>query len=349
MTAARASRRLALLALLLVALGGALAGAGDAAKTPKAGPPQALTGAATTLRGTSATLLGVVDPNGVATTYYFQYGPTIAYGKVTPTASLAEGFDKIKVGKPVTGVSIGYHYRLVATNADGASFGKDRTISTKRRTATAFKLVKTTEPTVYGGTYVLSGTLTGAGNANSSVQLQSSPFPFLEPFAAVAIPSHTDAAGRFSFRVPDMVESTQFRVSTLDPRPVYSHIVTQNVAVRVTLKVRSSGTRGLVRLYGTVTPARPGARVDFQLFKQVRPGDSPKAEERTTRYATQFSTLARKGTASEARFSMIATIHRGGSYRAYVDLSKRGVVVSGWSRALLLHSAPVSSKGKNQR
>jgi hypothetical protein len=348
-TTARASRRLALLALLLVALGGTLAGASDAAKTPKAGPPQALTGATTKLRGTAATLLGLVDPNGVATTYYFQYGPTVAYGKVTPTASLAAGFDKIKVGKAVTGVSIGYHYRLVATNADGMSIGKDRTISSKQRTTTGFKLVKTTEPTAYGGTYVLSGTLTGVGNANSAVELQSSPFPFLEPFAAVAIPSHTDAAGRFSFRVPDMVKSTQFRVSTLDARPLYSRVVTQQVAVRVTLKVRSSGARGLVRLYGTVTPARPGARVDFQLFKQVRPGDSPKGEERTTRYATQFSTLVRKGTTTQARFSMVATIHRGGSYRAYVSLGNKGVVVSGSSHALLLHSAPSSSKGKNHR
>jgi hypothetical protein len=348
-TTARASRRLPLLALLLVALGGTLTDASDAAKTPKAGPPQALTGAATALRGTATTLLGTVDPNGAATTYYFQYGPTVAYGKVTPTATLGQGFDKIKVGKAVSAVAIGYHYRLVASNADGTSIGNDRTISSKKRTTAGFKLVKTTEPTVYGGTYVLSGTLTGAGNANSSVELQSSPFPFLEPFAAVGIPSHTDAAGRFSFRVADMTKSTQFRVSTLDPRPFYSQVATQNVAARVTLKVRSSGTRGLVRLYGTVTPAKPGAPVEFQLFKQRRPGSSTKGEEKTTKFATQFSTIVRKGTSTMSRFSMIAAIQRGGSYRAYVKLGNKGSVVSGWSSSVLLHAVSSSTTATDRR
>jgi hypothetical protein len=340
----RTARRCLLLALAALAACAAAAGAATKTQTPER--PTAVTGSASKFRGTSATLLGSVDPGGLSTTYYFQYGPTIAYGKVTPTATLAAGYAKVAVGKAVAGIATGYHYRLVASNADGASFGRDRTVGSKKRSTATFKVLKTTEPTPYGGTYVLSGTLGGAGNANRAIVLQASPFPFLEPFTSVGIASHTDAAGRFSFRVANMTKSTQFRVSTLDPRPLYSHIVTQHVAVRVTMKVRSSGHPGLVRVYGTVTPAEPGARLELQLFKRVRPGSSPKAEEKETgtKFVTQFTTHVKKGTKTVSRYSLVADVRRGGSYRAYVNLSGKGVLVSGWSRPTLLHSDPSLSR-----
>ncbi len=223
--------------------------------------------------------------------------------------------------------------------------GKDRTFALKSKSNKArFTLPKESAPTVYGGTYVLSGTLTGAGSAGRALVLQASPYPFLEAFTAVGAAAHTDAAGRFSFRVPRMLKTTQFRVATLDPLPLYSHVITQQVAVKVTLKVRSSGSRGLVRLYGTVTPAKPGAHLDLQLFKAVRPGNSAKSEERTGRFATQFSTLVKKGTATVSRFSVVVKILHGGNYRAYVGLAKRGAVTSGTSPALLLHAANAVSK-----
>lgn len=314
------------------------------AATTGAVAPKATTGGATVVRATSATLVGTVDPGGAATSYSFEYGPTIAYGKHTTPGQLPAGTAKVKVGQAVTGLLTGYHYRLLATNSVATAYGKDRTFGVKKKTAkTKFALPKPTAPTVYGGTYVLSGTLTGIGNANRALVLQASPYPFLEAFATIGVAAHTDAAGRFSFRVPNMTKTTQFRVATLDPRPTYSHVTTQQVGVKVVLKVRSSGHPGLVRLYGTVTPAKPGAHVDFQLFKQVRPGNSPKAEERTTRFATQFSSLVKKGTATVSRFSVIVKIVRGGSYRAYVSVTKKGTVTSGASRSVLLHSAPGSS------
>ena len=45
-----------------------------------------------------------------------------------------------------------------------------------------------------------------------------------------------------------------------------------------------------------------------------------------------------------SRFSVIAKIARGGSYRAYVSLAKQGTVTSGASPSLLLHAAPSASK-----
>jgi hypothetical protein len=334
---------LAFAAVLAILASAAPLGAQAAAGT-KAGPPKVSTGNASAVRGTSATLLGTVDPNGAPTSYYFQYGATIAYGKQTTPGNLPTGTARVKVGQAVTGLLAGYHYRLVAKNEHGLTPGKDRIFAVKKTGTTKLTLAKSSGPTVFGSTYVLSGTLSGTGNAGRALVLQASPFPFLEAFTTIGLTSHTDAAGRFSFSVASLTKTTQFRVSTLDPRPLYSRVVTQEVAVKVTLKVRSSGHPGLVRLYGTVTPAKPGAHIEFQLLKQVRPGNSPKTEEKTTRFATQFSALVKRGTASVSRFSAIVKIRRGGSYRAYVNLSSRGVVVAGWSRSIVLHSAPGSSK-----
>lgn len=347
MSKAKTRRRLLTLAPVLVTLAAASPLVAQAAetKTAKTGPPKVSTGGAVSVRGSSATLVGVIDPNGALTTYYFQYGPTTAYGKQTVAATLPAGTTRVKIGQPVTGLLTGYHYRLVASNERGSTPGRDRTFGVKKTGKDEFKLAKAVAPTVFGATYVLSGTLLGSGNANRAIALQASPYPFLEAFTQVGLPAHTGATGQFSFRVANLTSSTQYRVATLDPRPLYSHLLTQQVAAKVTLKVRSSGHPGLVRLYGTVTPAKPGAHLDFQLFKRVRPGNSPKAEERTTRFATQFSTLVKRGTATMSRFSIVVKIRRGGSYRAYVALPKKGAVVPGWSRSVLLHSAPSSAKG----
>lgn len=341
---ARAIRRLFALAPVLVILASAVPAGAQAAAT-KSGRPKVSTGRTTAARGTSATLLGTVDPNGAATSYHFQYGPTLAYGKQTATGNLASGTARVKVGQAATGLLTGYHYRLVASNANGETIGKDRTFGVNRTgTVNKFTFAKSTAATAFGETYVLTGTLTGPGNGNRALVLQASPYPFLEAFTTIGLPSHTDAAGRFSFRVPDLTRTTQFRVSTLDARPLYSRTVTQEAAVKVTLKVRSSGHPGLVRLYGTITPAKPGAHLDFQLLKQVRPGNTPKAEETTTRYATQFSTLVKRATSTVSRFSVVVKIVRSGSYRAYVRLSAKGAIGAGWSRSLVLHSAPTSKK-----
>ena len=48
------------------------------------GPPVAITNPATSIASFSATLNGSVDPHGLSTTVYFQYGRTTSYGNRTP-------------------------------------------------------------------------------------------------------------------------------------------------------------------------------------------------------------------------------------------------------------------------
>jgi hypothetical protein len=96
--------------------------------------PTATTGTAENITLTSATLTGTVDPNQAGTTYHFEYGTDTSYGLRAPMedASAGDGDEPVRVQAPVSGLSAQttYHYRLVATNAEGDAMGADRTFRT---------------------------------------------------------------------------------------------------------------------------------------------------------------------------------------------------------------------------
>jgi hypothetical protein len=311
------------------------------------GLPLVSTGGAAQVRGTSAQLQGTVNPNGAVTIYYFQFGATVAYGAQTTSASIPAGTIKIKVGRPASGILPGYHYRLVATNGYGTAYGRDRSFFVKTgRAKIVISREKNEPPTPYRAPLTLRGSLLGAGNAGKQLVLETSPFPFIAPFEELGIaPVTTNTAGAFTFRVPGLTASTQLRVHTLDPRPVFSPIVTIHVAVRVTLKARRSKNGTLERLYGTVTPAAVGARVLLQVRKAIRPTG---ASERTSKFATQFATVTRRATKSSSHFSLVTRVKATGRYRAFVQLRK-GPLVSGTSPSVLVHATkapPRKSKKK---
>jgi hypothetical protein len=334
-------------------------------KAPAVVAPNVSTGGVTRVLGTSAVLNGTINPHNVATTYYFKYGPTIAYGSQTTPANLPAGVVKVKVSQPVTGFIPGYHYRLVATNADGASKeGHDHIFTgAGKKKKTAFVLPKIFKPTPLGGSFILSGSLTGTGNGNRAIVLQESPYPYTAAYTDVGVPILTTAAGRFTFSVPNLMESTKFRVSTVGPLALHSLVVPEQVSVRVTLKARSSGHSGLVRLYGTVTPAEVGARIFFQLEKppktedakgekpirleKPKKGNSERSEEKGPRYATKFISVVKPGTKSISRFSAVVNVQDTGHYRAVVEV-RPGPLASGSSATVLLH-APASDKKKKKR
>lgn len=318
-----------------------------AAHAPKPPPkPRAITGGVSRVRGNSALLQGSVNPVGTQTTYFFQYGPTIAYGAQTPSASAGAGIVNVRVGQTASPFLVGYHYRLVATNPNGTSLGHDRTFTTTSSGRPKVEISKPTEPAVYGSAVTVSGVVTGLAAANHKIALQASPFPYLEAFANAGLPALTNALGRFSFRTASLAASTQFRVITFDALPMFSPVVTEHVAPRVTFKVRSAGRLGFVRLYGTVSPAEVGARVSFQLLKAVRPGGrSEKSEETTMKFVTQSSTVAKRATHTMSRFSSIVSLKHTGRYRAFVRV-RTGALVSGASQTTVLIHAPARKPPK---
>jgi hypothetical protein len=100
-----------------------------------AAPPEVATAAAQHRTATSAELLGRVNPNNLPTTYRFEYGRTMAYGKSVPLSDADAGSEgrEHPIVETVDGLRADteYHYRLVATNAQGTTYGEDRLFTTR--------------------------------------------------------------------------------------------------------------------------------------------------------------------------------------------------------------------------
>jgi hypothetical protein len=85
----------------------------------------------------SATIRASINPNGLETSYQFQYGLTGAYGALSPAApaSIGSGQSPQIAAARRTGLAPGttYHYRVVARSAAGLSSGPDRAFTTSSR------------------------------------------------------------------------------------------------------------------------------------------------------------------------------------------------------------------------
>jgi hypothetical protein len=92
-----------------------------------------LTGTAASVLSASVASLGdLVNPNGVATSAYYQYGLTTGYGSTTVTQSLGSGTGAVVVGGTLSGLQSNttYHYQLVTTGSAGTFYGADQTFVT---------------------------------------------------------------------------------------------------------------------------------------------------------------------------------------------------------------------------
>jgi phosphodiesterase/alkaline phosphatase D-like protein len=125
------------------------------------GAPTATTDPASFLFQDGATLNGTVNANNAVTTVTFEYGLTPAYGSTVPSVpGTVLGSADTPVSVPITGLTLGntYHYRVVAVNVNGTTYGADMTFTT-----TTAPIAVTGVATGLGAT---SATLTGIANAN---------------------------------------------------------------------------------------------------------------------------------------------------------------------------------------
>jgi hypothetical protein len=88
--------------------------------------------AATSVSSSGATLNASVDPNGVDTNVYFQYGTTISYGQTTTAVDIGSGTNNVPLSTPISGLlpNTLYHYRVVASSTTGTAYGADQTFTT---------------------------------------------------------------------------------------------------------------------------------------------------------------------------------------------------------------------------
>lgn len=82
-----------------------------------------------------ATLHAMVNPGGSETSYQLEYGTSTAYGASVPASpeAIGSGTEDIIVSKKVESLEPGvtYHFRVKATNANGITYGEDRTFTTR--------------------------------------------------------------------------------------------------------------------------------------------------------------------------------------------------------------------------
>jgi hypothetical protein len=99
--------------------------------TTQGTPPLAVTGGVGNVTSTTATISGSVDPEGLQTSYEFEVGPDAGYGggEIFGDAGSDAGTETVAVGLDELVPGVTYHYRLVATNEDGTSYGSDQSFT----------------------------------------------------------------------------------------------------------------------------------------------------------------------------------------------------------------------------
>ena len=101
--------------------------------------PAVSTGAASAISSSGATVAGTVNPNGVRTAYFAEFGTSKAYGHSTVPVPAGSGTANVAVRVTLTGLRAHstYHYRLVAMSAGGTAVGSDSTFTTSAASARA--------------------------------------------------------------------------------------------------------------------------------------------------------------------------------------------------------------------
>jgi hypothetical protein len=148
---------------------------------------------------------------------------------------------------------------------------------------------------VLGGSTTLTGKVPGA-KGNATVTLQRDPFPLGDGFSNFRTAT-VGKGGSFSFTVPPFAATTYRVLSGSASSPP----VTVKVRPLIGLSVARSGS--LTRFYGSVKPARDGARVSIQR-------KSPTGAWTTVRRAT----LKDAGSA-RSTYSARLAVHSAGTYR----------------------------------
>ncbi|MBE0568562.1 MAG: hypothetical protein IH577_02650 [Deltaproteobacteria bacterium] len=162
---------LSLILLLSFALAGC-GGGGDAGTVPPNGAaPATQVSSATEIDVADATLNGVVNPNGLATTALFEWGtsPTLSSYASTPDQNVGSGVYNVPISAQISGLAdeTTYYYRVCATNSQSTI----RSAITTFTTASAGVLpgATTTAATSVGATSAtLNGTVTPNNQSTSA-------------------------------------------------------------------------------------------------------------------------------------------------------------------------------------
>ena len=107
--------------------------------------PSAFTGVASGIGSGGATLAGEVNPNGSATTAFFEWGTrsTLAGAVATAAQSVGSGVTAVSLSAPLGGLAPGtvYYFRVAATNSAGRGEGAIRSFTTAAASPASVRIV----------------------------------------------------------------------------------------------------------------------------------------------------------------------------------------------------------------
>jgi hypothetical protein len=283
---------------------GATLGSDVSFKTPKPPTPVVSTRHPKDVTQTSATLTGVVNPEGQATTYVFQYGMSTAYTGQTPVASAGDGTKSVSASAALAALAPNttYHYRLAATSVIGTTYGHDISFRTARPPA-GVSLSAPSGVITFGQLTSMSGRVLPPVPPHPTVTLQSAPSaggPWVDVAATAA-----SVSGTYSF--PRLAPSANAYYRTLSDGAT-SATVLVSVRFRVGIIVsRRHPVRGsLVRFRGRVGPADNGRRAFVQWL-------GPRGH-----WHTIVTTRLRGAGGGPSFYSVRVRIERRGRYRVVV-------------------------------
>jgi DNA-binding beta-propeller fold protein YncE len=111
--------------------GGTATGPDEAFTTGAPTPPGAVTGGVSNVTLTTATVAGTVEAEGLPTSFVVEFGTGVEYGTSIPGEAGA-GAEPLQITVPLQYLAPGttYHYRFVAVNSDGRTYGADQAFTT---------------------------------------------------------------------------------------------------------------------------------------------------------------------------------------------------------------------------
>ena len=133
--------------------------------------PTVVTGPATNIGLTTATLTGTADANGTSTTVTFEYGLTSSYGStVAGVPNTVNGSTPQRITANLTGLTSAtvYHFLIKGTNSLGVTYGYDTTFTTLNPAVNPPTVTTTQANSISAHQAVLGGIVNANGSATTT-------------------------------------------------------------------------------------------------------------------------------------------------------------------------------------